>query len=1522
LPTLYSYQRKPLANPEHLDQDRASGPPISQSRSGSMIYKIQPFPEDLTTDLSSLDKNTKLITLNPERGLVRVWDQEDSRFSLAVVSDAPIGLLFAQDMFSSFMWAVAKTASREQMAHLMGPATVQKAEDVTSTENAAWKSFTLKNPILSKLVQGIQRTGLGSQEEIYLSIIPPLSANGKLPDPTAVVQSAREEAKKQELAGQLQRAGEVYLWTLHACMSFGHKHTVAIEASIAMTEFIRSISITAQDREHQSRIVESSKRLKEIRSRLAAVLIQSSSPPVLDMLARMYDLQCRDEGCDEWMLKTNTIFPNFHTLDLLDSDLLCRTKLHEAVIRGEERLAHFQEHYASVYYNHLKTKDIFGWTPLHYAARLGDQKSFDMLLQSHADVNSTDIAGWTPLHYIIWARCVQPDIWRSLRQYNVNLNAQGQDGLAPLHCAAIRNDVRMARHLIKRRAKVGILDNKRRTPLHWAAFCGSGDMVKLLCKDVYLDLPDEYGRTPLHLAAAKGHEHVIKILSSIPDAGGDIRDHDGMTPVLLAAKGLHEDAVKAFLGCGTLEYGFTALHVAVQGGYFLLVKELLTAGADKEALTMTGFTALHLASRTGDDKIIKMLLQSGANKNARDINNRTALHMATICEHWKAMEVLLSAGIDTEAQDNQSCTALHWAISEGFVDTMEMLLEYPGTDLEDKNGWTVLHRAVISGDHEILTRLLLKTCVKKDATDVDGNTALYLACERGNENAVETLVIVGANLEIPNIQGWKAIHTAAAQGNKSIELLLNAGAEKDTPNTSGLTPLHLAIQGIQDEHELVVQILLDSGANIEVKDVNQRTLLHWAAEIGSRSIETLLKTEMDTNARDKEESTPLHLAILSKHGFCVQKLLDSGADIEAVDIKKRTPLHLAARGGYASGVSMLLNRADRERRDKDGYTPLHWAVKKGNIEIVELFMEVPLDKGSRNTKGYTALHLAAQGGNQCIFDILASRGWDIESQDRKYWTPLHWAAYNGHDLVIQSLLKVGVNKDARDKEGLTPLHQAAKSGHPLVIKTLIKAGMDTEVEDIVGRTPLHLAATRGEVQSIEVLLQGKAQCNAKDNLMSTPLQHAAFHGKDEAIRALLCAGADIALIDQDGTALHYAAHKGHQSTVQVLLENGADPNEVNMNQWSASHLAAFGGHIQVLEVLAKSKANFRAKNKDGSTPLHMALRGRHMDVVKAILGWGTEATTAELHYAAYIGNPMEIERLYNSGVYLQLTDAAGLTALHHAASNGHDGALAKLLELGAYTSSKDIYGHTPLFEAAANSRYGCLKILIDKGAEVDSQSIVGWTALHYASYGGKDLIAKTLLQSRADTEIKTNNGETALNLACDVGHESVVRVLLVAGANVNPRDGSGWTALHGAVHGGHLELLKALIEAKVDLNATLKDGSTAFHVAAFLGHLEVVKTLRKAGVDVWALNLINGWTALEYATSSKSQEMVDFLLSEDVVSPDHVKSRFTMPENDSAIEPLFRQGLELRADWRRKICGGEEEERGKRVLKHQVRVVL
>lgn len=1477
-----------------------------------MIYKIQQLPEDLTSDLSSLEKNSA------------VRDQDDSQFSLAAVSDAPIGLLFAQDMFSSFMWAVAETISRENIARLMGPATVQQVEDATSTGNDAWKSFTLKNPTLSKIVQGIQRTGLGSQEEIYLSIIPPLSAYGKLPDPSAVVvQLAREEAKKQEWAGQFERAAEVYLWAFHACMSFGHEHTIGIKASIAMTEFIRAISITAEEREHQSHIVESSTRLKEIRSRLADVLIQSSSRPVLDMLARMYDLQCRDEGCDGWMLKTEAIFQSVHTLDLRNSELLCRTELHEAVIHGEQELDHFQIHSASVYYHHLQTKDIFGWTPLHYAARLKDKKSFDTLLLSHADVNSTDIAGWTPLHYIIWTRCAQPDIWRSLLQYNVDPNAQGQDGWTPLHCAAIRNDVKMADNLINHGAKVGILDNKRRTPLHWAAFCGSGDMVELLCKNVYLDLQDEYGRTPLHLAAVKGHERVVKTLSSIQDAGDDIRDHDGMIPILLAAKGLHDDAVKAFLGCGTLGYGFTALHVAVERGYFLLVKELLDAGADKEALTYAGLTALHIASRKGNVKIIEMLLEAGANKNARDINNRTALHMAMIGEHLKSMGVLLSAGIDTQVQDNQECTALHWAISEGMVDCVKTLLPYPGVGLRDKKGWTMLHRAVIRGDDEIVKQLLLETTVDKDATDNDGNIALYLACLGGNYDIVAILVSACANLEIPNRQGWKAIHAAAAQGNKCIELLLNAGAEKDTPNPRGLTPLQLAIQGTQEEHELVVQILLDSGANFNGRDSNQRTLLHWAAEIGSRSIEVLLKKGMDKDAGDSEESTPLHLSILLKHELCTKILLDSGANIEAVDIKKRTPLHLAAREGHlAPLVEILLHGADREKRDKDGYTPLHWAVKKGNVEIVKLFMEVSLDKGSRNRKGCTALHLAARGGYRDIVDILVSRGWDKETQDRKHRTPLHWAAYYGHDTVIQYLLNVGVNKEARDTEGLTPLHLAAKNGHPLVIKTLIDAGMDMESEDIVGRTPLHLAATRGEVQSIEALLQGKAQCDAKDNLMSTPLQHAAFYGKDEAIRALLSAGADIALMDQDGTALHYAAHKGNQSSVQVLLEKGADPNEVNKKQWSASHLAAFGGHLPVLELLARSEANFRAKNKDGSTPLHMALRGGHMDVVKTMLGWESEATAAELHYAAYIGNPAEIERLHNNGVSLHLTDTAGLTALHHAASNGHDGAVAKLLELGAYTSSKDKYGHTPLFEAATNSRYGCLEILINKGAEVDSQSTVGWTALHCASYEGKDQIAKTLLQFRADTEIKTNNGETALNLACDGGHESVVRVLLAAGANVNPKDRSGWTALHGAVYGGHLEVLKALLEAKVDLNATLKDGSTAFHVAVLLGHLEVVKILWKAGADVWASNLINGWTALEYAISNKSQEIVDFLLSEDIVSPDHVKSRFTMPENDSATEPLFSLGLELRADWGSKVCGGEEEERGKRVLKRQVRVVL
>lgn len=50
----------------------------------------------------------------------------------------------------------------------------------------------------------------------------------------------------------------------------------------------------------------------------------------------------------------------------------------------------------------VPSTDIFGWTPLHYAAAKGSEEWIGVLRNQFAKVDVQDIRGWTPLHYACW----------------------------------------------------------------------------------------------------------------------------------------------------------------------------------------------------------------------------------------------------------------------------------------------------------------------------------------------------------------------------------------------------------------------------------------------------------------------------------------------------------------------------------------------------------------------------------------------------------------------------------------------------------------------------------------------------------------------------------------------------------------------------------------------------------------------------------------------------------------------------------------------------------------------------------------------------------------------------------------------------------------------------------------------------------------------------------------------------------------------------------------------------------------
>jgi ankyrin repeat protein len=206
--------------------------------------------------------------------------------------------------------------------------------------------------------------------------------------------------------------------------------------------------------------------------------------------------------------------------------------------------------------------------------------------------------------------------------------------------------------------------------------------------------------------------------------------------------------------------------------------------------------------------------------------------------------------------------------------------------------------------------------------------------------------------------------------------------------------------------------------------------LALASCIGLREVveDILLKERPDVNseAMDYRNPTPLSLAAAQGHEAIVKLLLENGAEIEAKDKYGQTALSQACRGGHEAVIKLLLkNEADIEAKDKYGQTPLSQTAEEGHEAIVKLLLEKGVDIEAKDKYGQTPLSIAVQHKNEAIIKLLLEEGVDIESQDDSGYTPLSVAIKEGHEAIVKLLLKEGANIEVEGDQGQTLLLLAA-----------------------------------------------------------------------------------------------------------------------------------------------------------------------------------------------------------------------------------------------------------------------------------------------------------------------------------------------------------------------------------------------------------------------------------------------------------------------------------------------------------------
>ncbi|XVE94066.1 hypothetical protein REPUB_Repub01dG0248400 [Reevesia pubescens] len=154
-------------------------------------------------------------------------------------------------------------------------------------------------------------------------------------------------------------------------------------------------------------------------------------------------------------------------------------------------------------------------TALHWAAVRGSIAVADVLLQNEALVEAADFNGYRAVH--IAAQYGQTAFLNHIvAKYHADYDAPDNDGRSPLHWAAYKGFSDTIRLLLFRDASQGRQDKEGCTPLHWAAMRGNIEACTLLVHagtKQELMLKDKAGFTPVQIASDKGHRQIALFLS-------------------------------------------------------------------------------------------------------------------------------------------------------------------------------------------------------------------------------------------------------------------------------------------------------------------------------------------------------------------------------------------------------------------------------------------------------------------------------------------------------------------------------------------------------------------------------------------------------------------------------------------------------------------------------------------------------------------------------------------------------------------------------------------------------------------------------------------------------------------------------------------------------------------------------------------------------------------------------------------------------------------------------------------------
>ncbi|XP_043482578.1 ankyrin-3-like [Leptopilina heterotoma] len=527
-------------------------------------------------------------------------------------------------------------------------------------------------------------------------------------------------------------------------------------------------------------------------------------------------------------------------------------------------------------------------------------------------------------------------------------------------------------------------ENKKMTPLHYAAEGNNLQIVELMLKNGYgrVNSRNRSDKTPLHLALKNKRASIIKYLIdngsknclSKIDSDNEIRscflnDRLDILKCLLKKKELIQDSM---------------IYYSVTENRYEILKYLLQCG-DKVNKTPQHHFFLHKAVEIGDWKILQLFINANFDLiSGRNLQKRTPLYYAVRECHFEIMKFLLEKGAKNTLNYEECCDLLKCSINTGRLD----ILQYLGPN--DYISHDILYHTASIGNLEILEYLL--KCGVEINSDTT-NTALHAAVEFNNIKIVKYLIENGHHFHtIRNSDGKTAVDLAILGVKlEIIDYFVNCRSMRII-NERNLC------EAVKMGHLNLLKYLITNGCgeiNKEIMGIG--TLLHCSASEGQLEIvKYLLANGAQVNHLSKENKTPLVSAITAGQTKIVEELLKHGA----VNKKHKIPAE-----SVKDEILLLLLRAGHKMKNYFGRRkPLLIAAELGYSKFLKEFIKSGIDVNSQTIRKQSALDLAIVNEHYESVRVLLKAGANPKGYGKMKPTPLECAIENNKFHIVKEIL--------------------------------------------------------------------------------------------------------------------------------------------------------------------------------------------------------------------------------------------------------------------------------------------------------------------------------------------------------------------------------------------------------------------------------------------------------------------------------------------------------------------------------------